>query len=356
MKNGTMNYGPKKYHTLFLIGVDSLDPETSMKLHGFVESGGRIFCVESVPAKSLGWSNHEKRDAEVTTLVERMKSYPDRFILLKKPDTDFIDWYRTIQETYGIEPYIKIGNPGPFLMQNRYHADDGSELIYIINSHLHNSHTTSITFSKEITRNRQGWVWDPEDGKRYRIVLEKDNSINLDMGPAGSVLFVFDKNKRGPGWNPLPAGSPSSMSIEDGWNAVFSHCHNGSVKNLSLGKLQDLKEIPEFASFAGIVTYRNNFNVDELKPEFLNLGRVAGLSLLTVNGKECGMKWYGRRIFAIDGCLKRGINTIEIQVITTMGNYMKSLTDNPIAQYWTNEKNKIQPMQPMGLIGPVTIY
>ena len=39
-----------------------------------------------------------------------------------------------------------------------------------------------------------------------------------------------------------------------------------------------------------------------------------------------------------------------------MGNYMKSLTGNPIAQYWTNEKNKVQPIQSMGLIGPVTMY
>jgi hypothetical protein len=39
-----------------------------------------------------------------------------------------------------------------------------------------------------------------------------------------------------------------------------------------------------------------------------------------------------------------------------MGNYMKSLTDNPIAQDWTNEKTKNQPLQSMGLIGPVTLY
>ena len=51
-----------------------------------------------------------------------------------------------------------------------------------------------------------------------------------------------------------------------------------------------------------------------------------------------------------------GINNIEVKVMTTMGNYMKSLTDNPIAQYWANEKNKIQQIQSMGLIGPVTIY
>ena len=39
-----------------------------------------------------------------------------------------------------------------------------------------------------------------------------------------------------------------------------------------------------------------------------------------------------------------------------MGNYMKSLTDNPVAQYWTNEGTKNQPLQSMGLMGPVTIY
>ncbi len=54
--------------------------------------------------------------------------------------------------------------------------------------------------------------------------------------------------------------------------------------------------------------------------------------------------------------LQNGNNTIEIKVITVMGNYLKQLKDNPVAQYWTNEKRKDQPIQSMGLIGPVTIY
>ena len=54
--------------------------------------------------------------------------------------------------------------------------------------------------------------------------------------------------------------------------------------------------------------------------------------------------------------MRPGENEIEITVTTSMGNYMKSLTDNPIAQYWTNEKNKIQPLQSMGLTGPVIFY
>jgi hypothetical protein len=39
-----------------------------------------------------------------------------------------------------------------------------------------------------------------------------------------------------------------------------------------------------------------------------------------------------------------------------MGNCWKTLTKNPIAQYWTNEKRKDQPIQSMGMAGPVTIY
>jgi hypothetical protein len=47
---------------------------------------------------------------------------------------------------------------------------------------------------------------------------------------------------------------------------------------------------------------------------------------------------------------------LEIRVTATMGNYLKTLTKNPIAQYWTNEKRKDQPIQSMGMAGPVTIY
>ena len=54
--------------------------------------------------------------------------------------------------------------------------------------------------------------------------------------------------------------------------------------------------------------------------------------------------------------IKEGKNEIEIRVVTTIGNYLKSLTDNRVAQYWTNEGRTIQPLQPMGLVGPVTMY
>ena len=95
--------------------------------------------------------------------------------------------------------------------------------------------------------------------------------------------------------------------------------------------------------------------------------RLAGVSYAVIqkalrnrdvrlNGKELGVQWYGRRLYDLSGALEPGENELEVRVTTTMGNYMKTLTDNKIAQKWTNRKSKEQPQQSMGLLGPVTVY
>ena len=95
---------------------------------------------------------------------------------------------------------------------------------------------------------------------------------------------------------------------------------------------------------------------DKAGIEWINLGKSFGVSELTLNGMNAGAKWYGRRIYPVGKLVKQGNNTIEIKIVTTMGNYLKSLSDNPVAQYWTNEGRTIQPLQSTGLLGPVTIY
>jgi hypothetical protein len=75
-----------------------------------------------------------------------------------------------------------------------------------------------------------------------------------------------------------------------------------------------------------------------------------------INGKDAGVQWFGNRIYNVEGFLKKGENTIEVWVVTVMLNYMKTLTNNKVAQYWTNEGRKNQPLQSLGMAGPVSIY
>jgi hypothetical protein len=356
VKGRKLCYGPRKYNTLFLVSVESLLPSSARKLLQFVRAGGKVFCIDTVPSKAAGWSDHERNEASVRLMIEKMKAYPHRFIVLKKPENDYIGWYRTVQERYRIESWLKIEDPDPYLMQTRYSGPDGSEYIFIAYSHLHNSHRTRVIFSEALTRRHNCSVWIPETGERKRVQLDPDGGLTIDLGPADSLLFAFDSVKAEEEWRPLPVSGNEMQTLDEDWTVEFRHCRDVSVREIGMERPTDLNEIPEFVNFAGTVTYRNSLVCEDPEGSVLNLGKVYGTSELRINGESCGVKWYGRRIFNVGKHMKRGTNLVEVIVTTSMGNYMKSLDDNPVAQYWTNAGTKNQPLQSMGMTGPVSYY
>ena len=354
IRNGYLHYGPRKYHTIFLTAVESIEPATVKKLVEFVESGGRVFCVESYPHKAPGWNDHLQRDKAVHDEVAKMKNYTDRFVLLNKPDKDFPGWYKIVQDKYRIQHYLSLDSPNRFITQVRYQSKD-AELIFIINSNMHESCKIVISPSAAIASGRTSWIWDPETGERYMLSTTA-NRIELDMAPADLKLIVFDKQKKGLVHKPTKTTGNSNTMVTGLWSVQGIHT-NGTVLKGEMELLKDLKDMPEWAQFAGTITYRTTVMLNDSKKfELMNLGKAFGVSELAVNGHHAGTRWYGRWIFPVAEFLKNGNNEIEVKIITTLGNYLKSLTNNPVAQYWTNQGRTIQPLQSTGLLGPVTIY
>ncbi len=227
-------------------------------------------------------------------------------------------------------------------------------MLLFINSNMEVAYPMEITIAPEILAKRQAWVWDADTGERYKLDIP-GGKLDLNIGPAEARLLVFDKVKKGNPYKPPVLSGSKVTAMPVRWDATFKHL-DGTTKEHSFDELKDLKDT-DFMSFAGTVTYRITINVtDKSAARFLNLGKVVGISTVTVNGQQAGTQWYGRRIYDIGNLVKDGSNTIEISVVTTMGNYMKTLTDNPVAQLWTNNLRKNQPIQSMGLIGPVTCY
>lgn len=356
ISDGMLHYGPRSYKNLFLVGVESMNPETLAKLYEFAQQGGHIFCVETVPYKSLGWKDHEKRDAEVKAWIEKLQAMPEQFIHLEKPaDNDFITWYAGVQKQYGITPTVQIESPDPFVMANLFVRDDGSRIYFFTNTHLHNSHQTKLTFPQEATR-MNAWVWNLDNGERYRLPLDKAGAMTLDLGPADARMIVFDRdnNKKAPVWAPLPTSGADSTTLRD-WSLEFHHSLEHWIKTATTDTLKDLKDT-EWKSFTGDVVYRTDVEVDDPEGMVLNLGKVYGVASLKVNGVDCGTSWYGRRIYDLSKVLHKGWNRIEVTVTTTMGNYLQTWKENRIAQQWTNRPGRPQPVQSMGMAGPVTLY
>ena len=355
VKKGKLCYGAKEYGTIILPEVTGMGISTLKKLHEFITSGGRIICIEKAPEKSLGLKNWEERDEKVKELVEKLKQHKDNFILVRKPtDKRYLEWYMQVMEQYKLPNYLDIQKPNRFFMQARYQADDGSEIFVFQNVHMHDSYKTRVTFSKPVLKGLYPWVWLPETGERYRIQLQK-NSIELELGPADTRIIVFSKEKEGLQWKPVPVTGNYVETINNDWELELRHSREHSVNKVKMFALKDLKET-EYVSFTGTAVYRKTVKIKAKGASFINLGKVWGVSELFVNGRSLGVKWYGNRIYALSEVLKEGANEIEVYVVTSMGNYLKTQTANKTAQKFMGSGKRKQSIQSMGLLGPVNVY
>ena len=153
---------------------------------------------------------------------------------------------------------------------------------------------------------------------------------------------------------------PKDLSKD--WDILLRHSllHDTTITHFDT--LFDLKDNEEYQHFCGTIVYRKNIhlggdvacNVSTI----LDLGLVEGVSEVFVNGQSLGVQYFGRRIFDLTPALREGDNDLEVRVTTTMGNYLKTFSreENPTTWIYVNHPRRDQPLQPMGLIGPVKLY
>jgi hypothetical protein len=355
VKDGWMYCGKRKYHSIFLMGTERMQPAALAVLYDFVASGGQVFCLEKYPLRSLGWRYHDEYDREAEMWLAKLKAMHHRFVLLKKPDDDdFMAWYLDVQRKYRLKPFVAIEKPDEYMMVNRYIGDDRSEFFFFANLNPNRSCSTVIRFPKETTARRYGWIWDLTDGKRYRIDTARDGGFLLYLAPADSRLIVFDREEKGEWWDLLPADGRNGRTLT-GWDVELRHSCEIFVDKTRMHVPEDLRNT-QYVNFTGTVFYNKKFHVDHPQQVILNLGRVWGISEVKINGKPCGVCWYGDHLYDLSGKLKQGENELEIKVTTPMGNYIRTLAENTSGQQWINSQGSSEPKQSMGLAGPVSLY
>ena len=155
----------------------------------------------------------------------------------------------------------------------------------------------------------------------------------------------------------LPVAGADSISVKD-WKVVLHQPATDKADTTmycDLPELKDLAEIDAYRNFMGTASYTATVTLEAGSlPRYINLGQVAYIAEVKVNGKSAGLHWFGESVLDCAGLFKAGENTIEVKVTTLMGNYMQTLRDNKVAKrYVINRKH---PIKPAGLIGPVSLY
>jgi len=337
----------RKYSTLILMECRTVEPETARALERFANSGGRIVFIRYAPSRSPRFQNAAANDAEVRTICERIvRNHGNRCDVVRPPDGDIHDWYGHVQIQFGIRPYMRIARPDMNLSQIALRAGE-RDIFLFVNSDPAREIETEIEFS---TGGKTPWQWNPETGERtpYPFVRER-NRLNVRMEPCGSLLLVFEPGAAQP-VKPAPRPAEAgAIQIAGPWQLELNHV-DGTHSQRTLAALIDFQADEKLRSFAGTAIYRAEFDAPHAAA-FLDLGPVNGISNVTLNGHDLGLKWYGCHRYATGAALKTGKNHVEVRITTVLGNYMKSLADNPVAKTWTAH----QPLYPAGLTGPVRL-
>ena len=355
-KKGNLVINGRRYPVLMLVEVESLMPETARAIKRFVSSGGKLLLVGKTPFKSVGLLDHDANDAVVERIFKEMKSScSDRVFVVNPPEDDITEWFTEVQEYCGITPYVEIKAPSKYVSQIKHVAGD-NDIYFFVNSDTEQGHFVDARFHSEGTP----VLWDPETGNRMKLDLSDDGSLKLPIEKAGSRLIVFERLQEGkhkPGSLDVPDYSASSIDLSQKarmipkWNIRFDKV-DGTSFTIEDTPLFNPATDPRTSDFAGVITYNTKVNVEPGRSRYLELHKTYGVSEVFVNGQSLGVKWYGGRVSIIpEELVGTGELDITIKVTTVLGNYMKSLKDNPTAMRWTSG----QPLQPMGILGPVML-
>ena len=131
----------------------------------------------------------------------------------------------------------------------------------------------------------------------------------------------------------VPLAGPWSLSFPPGWDAP---------ERLELPALKLWSELEDQAarSFSGSATYSYELKLDTLRPDeraLLDLGQVANIAEVSVNGKPAATLWTAPFRGEITSFLKPGINRIMVTVTSTWRNRLAYDAGLPEAQHktWT---------------------
>ncbi|SFN41342.1 alpha-L-rhamnosidase [Chitinophaga sp. YR627] len=201
--------------------------------------------------------------------------------------------------------------------------------------------------------------WQTEDGR---------TELSLQLPASGSLFVIFRKPtpqlsvQRAPNW---PSFNTVNTLNSD-WKVSFDSTVGGPSNTVLFGELKDWSKDAneQIRYYSGTAYYKKTFNwkgrkQDTISRVFLDLGRVANIAVVKVNGVDCGTTWTPPYKVDITTAIHEGNNELEIAVTNTWTNRLIGDTalsaDKRITHTTAPLKLDKLPLQEAGLIGPVVL-
>lgn len=358
------------YRLLVLPPLKTMRPEVLRKIKSLVEQGAVVLGPKPLHSPSL--QNYPQADAEVAAMADELWGKGDapltgvrkvgKGMVLSGMDIeqafDLIGLLPDFTHTAGKEADIKYA-----------HVNTPERDIYFVSNQQ--GQTREFTAIFRDAAGRQPELWNAIDASRRDLPAYGDlngrMAVPMRLEPTESAFIVFEKSA-GASTAPLAIESnyppmKEVLTIDTPWKVTLTPMV-GKVRKLNLDRLYDLSksEDDEISHFSGNITYTTTFRLPALEPGkrmVLDLGDVRDMAKVKVNGKYAGGVWTEPYTVDVTDFVKKGKNTLEIEVVNTWMNRLigdSRLTDDE-RQTWTfyRTHNATTPLQSTGLLRDVKL-
>jgi len=311
--------------------------------------GGAAYRVLVLPLSHPMNPGNDPYSAEIQTKIAEFKKAGVIIPDLPYKQADFT--------ANGLERDVMV--PEEIAWTHRHGKDED---IYFVSNQENKERSIEISLRMQ---DKMPELWNPVTGTISTPLAWKQEkgrtSMNITLAPYESTFIVFSK----PGapttnTDKQPVSVTSPFKPTGKWTVSFPAIKTEITKDslFDWSKETDIR----IKYYSGTATYRTVFmwkDNSQHKPVYLHLGKVAVMATVKINGVDCGTAWTAPYRVEIGNALKKGVNTLEIDVVNTWANAINGSDKGtpPFPGIWTNGKYRMNEdvLLEAGLIGPLTL-
>ena len=356
------------YRLLVLRDSDRMTPEAAAKIKDLVRGGATVLGPK--PRRSPSLSGHPQCDRVVCGIGDEVWGDCDgKTVVQHRFGKGRVFWGMPVEKTLAtmnLPPdFTATSNDANAEVRFIHRRDRAADIYFVANQR---GGVLDIEAGFRVC-GMQPEVWDPVTGQTRNAVAFRQavgrTFVPLHLDRAGSVFVVFRTPIAGDAAGKAKDNDPAFqevMTLKGPWTVAFAPGW-GAPEAVAFTELWDWSKRPEdgIKYYSGTAVYRTKFdwNATRFGAARLDLGVVAVIAEVRVNGVDCGIAWTGPYRVDISKALKQGRNELEVRVANTWANRLigDEHLDASARSTWTSYHSftKDSPLVRSGLLGPVTI-
>jgi len=188
--------------------------------------------------------------------------------------------------------------------------------------------------------------------------------IKMLVNQSWFVVFTNQNEEMGKSYEKNFPEFNQLQKIEGTWTVDFLNKAIGPVETVNFETLKDWSQMEDekIKYYSGTAVYQTTFELNEL-PEndelFINLGYVSVMAKVKINGADIGGTWMEPYRLKATKHLKKGTNSLEIEVANLWRNQLikdkKLPVDKRYSWHLVDDIKEGEALQLSGLLGPVSI-